>query len=61
MKSFQTIQMMDFMWTWFVELSVTYVALLIWTVHYFTIILHHVIIYWIYILFNFTGKEYLMD
>ena len=29
MKSFQTIQMMDFMWTWFVELSVTYVVLLI--------------------------------
>ena len=28
---------------------------------YFTIILHHVIIYCIYILFNFTGKEYLMD
>ena len=29
MKSFQTIQIMDFMWTWFVELSVTYVVLLI--------------------------------
>ena len=27
----------------------------------FTTMLHHVIIYCIYILFNFTGKEYLMD